>query len=208
VSETTGQVVDRLAMPKLYKPVLAANDSGVWLGNSIEGSPASALLLVAPGSSAPQVAMASTTTPICWLLGAGDDLWVGAGTSMGGCGTQTIERFNGDNFQPAFAVPDEGYKPFSVIGDEAQGLWTMQWTNPPLRGSGLSPQEIVSIDPDTGVQRVVADLPARVVPLGMGFEGLAPGQAAVFEGSLYLLEPPFQQNGYLGYSSLVRVPLP
>ena len=208
VSEATGQVVDTVAIPKLYKPVLAANDAGVWLGNSIEGSSATALSLVPPGSKTPDVAIASTTTPICWLLGSDDDLWLGAATGTGGCGTQTIERLNGDDFQPAFSVPDEGYHPLTVTGDEEQGLWTMQWTNPPLRGPGSSPQEIVSINPDTGAERVVADLPIRSVPEGMGFGGLVQGQAVVFDGALYLLEPPFEQEGYLGYSSLMKVTLP
>jgi hypothetical protein len=208
VSETTGQVVNTVVMPKLYRPILAANDVGVWLGNSIEGSPADALYFVAPGSESPDVAIASPTTPICWLLGSGDDLWIGAGTRMGGCGTQTIERLDGDNFQPVFAVPDEGYHPLTVIGDEEQGLWTMQWTNLPLHGTAPSPQEIVYIDPDTGAERVVADLPTRTVPLTMEYEGLTPGQAVVFEGSLYLLEPPSAQNEYLNDSSLVKITLP
>jgi hypothetical protein len=216
VSETTGQVVNTVVMPKLYRPILAANDVGLWLGNSIEGGicegcsgPPAALYFVAPGSGGPQVAVASLTTPICWLLGAGSSLWIGAGpTTMGGCGTQTIERLNGDNFQPVFVVPDKGYHPLTVIGDEEQGLWTMQWTNPPVRGTAPSPQEIVYINPDTGSERVVADLPARTVPLTMGFGGLTQGQAVVFDGSLYLLEPPFEQNGSLGYSTLVRVRLP
>ncbi len=59
----------------------------------------------------------------------------------------------------------------------------------------------MGINPDTGAERVVATLPPLVVPLTAEFSGLVQGQAVVLGGSLYLLEPPYQQNGYLGYST-------
>ena len=40
-------------------------------------------------------------------------------------------------------------------------------------------------------------------------QGLADGSAAFFDGSYYLLEPPFRQGGWQGYSELARItPLP
>ena len=70
-----------------------------------------------------------------------------------------------------------------------------------------SPQAIVGINPDTDAERVVATLPALVVPLTAEDSGLVQGQAAVLDLSLYLLEPPHEHNDYLGYSTLVRVKL-
>jgi hypothetical protein len=86
--------------------------------------------------------------------------------------------------------------PLSVIGDEADGLWTFQWSP--------TGQQIVSIDPDTGAESVAATVPSVPQP-EFTDQGLAPGQGVYFDGALYLLEPPFRLDGYIGYSSIVRV---
>jgi hypothetical protein len=216
VSTSSGQVVDTVSMPVLYRPLMSADSDGLWIGNSVEGgqcsgcSPPSALYYVAPGSDKAVVAIPDTTLIVCWLLGNEDNLWAGIGHEASGCSQEGIWRLDGTDFQPVFTVPDQGYDPNTVIGDESDGLWTMQWTHFPTRQSPTTPstQEIVDINPDTGAETVVAILPALVVPLTGEGSGLLQGQAVVFDGSLYLLEPPFQLNGYLGYSTLVKVTLP
>jgi hypothetical protein len=55
---------------------------------------------------------------------------------------------------------------------------------------------------------VVGTLPSSRLPLYETDEGLRQGQSVYFDGSLYLLEPPFRKNGYLGYTSIVRVVTP
>jgi len=213
VSTSTGEVVNTVEMPKLYRPVMAANDEGLWIGNSVEGgtcagcAPPSALYFVAPGSADVQVAIADTGSVTCWLLGASHQLWAGIGGQRTGCGTQSIWRFDGTDFRPAFMTPDDGYHPNEVIGNESDGLWTSQWISECAKPCS-SRQEIVRIDPDTGSEGLVAMLPALPEPWAdEAGQGLVAGQAVVFAGSLYILEPPFELNGYLGYSTLVRVPL-
>ena len=71
-----------------------------------------------------------------------------------------------------------------------------------------SEEEILSIDPDTGTESVAATLPSVQAPVAAEDEGLAQGQAVYLDGALYLLEPPFRENGYLGYSSIVRIVVP
>ena len=215
VSTSSGRVVNTVSMPTPFRPIMAANDVGLWIGNSLEGgvcsgcSPPAALYYVAPGSDKAVVAISNSTFDVCWLLGSDNDLWAGIGHQRTGCSHQTIWRLDGSDFQPVFAVSDDGYHPNTVIGDESVGLWTMQWTHPPTGASpSASPQEIVGINPDTGAERVVATLPPLIVPDTGAGEGLLQGEAAVLDGSLYLLEPPFQRYGYLGYSTLVRVRLP
>ena len=67
--------------------------------------------------------------------------------------------------------------------------------------------DVVRLDPDTGKQTVEAILPA--LPQLTAEQGLADGSAAFFDGSYYLLEPPFRQGGWQGYSELARItPLP
>jgi hypothetical protein len=197
VSAQSGEVVRTLPMPDLYRPLLAADDDGVWVGNSVEGSAATALSYVSADSSTPTTVISNTSVPICWITADGSTVWVGAGTPQGRCTSETIERFaDGDQstmLSTAIADPF-----FTVVGSEADGLWTMQWS-----ASDPNQQQIIHIDPDTGDETVVATLPAPSVPSYQ--QALVAGQAVYFNGSLYLLEPPYRINGYLGYSSIVRV---
>jgi hypothetical protein len=198
VSAASGAVVDTVPMPALYRPLLAADGGGVWVANSIGGSPAAALSYVAAGASAPRVVVAATDQPICWLVASGTSAWVGAGVDRA-CAQEDVERFADDSAVPVFTVAAEVTPPAAtVIGDEANGLWTMQWVS-------ATREEIVHIDPDTGSESVVGTLPSARLPTYETDEGLRQGQSAYFNGSFYLLEPPFRKNGYLGYTSIVRV---
>lgn len=197
VSTQSGAVVEVVPMPKLYRPLLAADDGGVWVANSLDGSPAPALSYVAAGSSGPTTVIPDTTTPVCWLVAAGTTAWLGAGTARGGCTAQTIEKYADGVTSPVFSRPGTGSVPFTVVGDATDGLWSVPWP-PTVAGQ----QQVIHIDPSTGAESVAATLP--VVP-GLGGKGLVQGQAVFFDGSLYLLEPPFKENGYLGYTSLVRI---
>ncbi len=194
VSAQSGEVVDTIAMPELYRPFLAADDGGVWVANSQNASPvAPALSYVAAGASVPRVVDAGPL-PVCWLTASGASAWVGAGL-QGACAKETTERFADSGSTAVYSTPG-GATPLSVIGDEADGLWTFQWTP--------AGQQVLSIDPDTGSESVAATVPAVPQP-EFTDQGLAPGQGVYFNGALYLLEPPFHLDGYIGYSSLVRV---
>ena len=207
VSAASGVVVNTVHMPAIYRPVMAANDDGLWLGPSLNSTVPSvaAIYHVGPGSAQATVVLGADDS-VCWLVASGHDLWAGTGPT---CLQQTIRRFRGNDSRVVFAVADHGVEPNTVIGNETDGLWTMQWVPPPsaaIQTSSQLPQEIVRIDPDTGNERVVAHV--RETPFSNESDesaGLVAGQAAYFRGSLYLLEPPFQQDGYLGYSTLLRV---
>lgn len=195
VSASSGEVVDTVRMPALYRPLLAAGTGGVWVANSIGGSPAPALSYVGAGSSAPNVVIAATNVPICWLQADGTSAWVGAGL-QNACAKQDVERFVDSGSTPLFSVPGN-FLPFTVIGDETDGLWTVQLT------AGV--QQIVSIDPRTGAESVAGTLPYAQEPILNQEQGLVADQAVYYQGALYVLLPPFRSNGYLGYTSVVRV---
>jgi hypothetical protein len=200
VSNQSGDVVDTIPMPALYRPLLSADDGGVWVANSVGGSPATALSYVPAGSSAPQVVAPETNVPICWLAASGSSAWVGAGT-RGACANEAVEQFTDNSTRPVF-IGAIGLTPaLTVIGDGADGLWTMQWSSPRR-------EEIIHFDPATGSQSVVGTLPSSPLPTYETDEGLRQGQGVYFNGSLYLLEPPFRKNGYVGYTSIVRVVSP
>ncbi len=198
VSAQSGAVVETIPMAAFYRPLLAADDGGVWIANSLDGSPAPALSYVAAGSSAPSAVIADTNLPICSLVASGTSAWIAAPVSDGaGCTKQVVERFADHSPEPLFAAAGP-LLPLTVIGDEADGLWTMEYASP-------GQEQIIHIDPDTGSEAVVAKVPAAPIPSYESDGGLVPGQAVYFDGSLYLLEPPYRQNGYLGYTSIVRV---
>ena len=198
VSARSGAVVATIPMPAFYRPLLAADDGGVWVANSLSGSPAAALSYVAAGSSAPSVVIADPNLPICSLEASGTSAWIAAPVSDGaGCNKQVVERFADHNPAPLFTATGP-LLPLTVIGDEADGLWTMEYVSP-------NQEQIIHIDPDTGSETVVAKVPAAPIPSYESDAGLVPGQAVYFGGSLYLLEPPYRQNGYVGYTSIVRV---
>ncbi len=205
VSVHSGAVVSVVPMPALYRPLLAADDGGVWVGNSIQGSPGPALSYIASGAPAPKTVVADTGLPICWLTADGSSAWVGAGVGWY-CGNQMVQKYVDGARGPIYSTPSPGFTPFSVIGNGTDGLWAMQWTQPISPGARSS-QQIIFINPDTGTESVVATMAPVVYPNGVPTNGLVEGQGAYFDGALYLLEPPFRQDGYLGYSSIVRVPV-
>jgi hypothetical protein len=221
ISEATGRVTDTATAPPLYRPILAANDDGLWLGNSVEGGVSTdPLWHVAPGAASavavtgpplsrrydkPGVGFRTYDLDVIWLLGIGDHLW--AGTALAGNIDQTIWRFDGPTARVVFSTPDHGYDPTGVVGDEADGLWTAVPFPPfgtgPVTPSENTRQDIVRIDPDTGAETVAAA--AAPVPTLDAEEGMTAGQAAYLDGSLFVLQPPFRADGYLGYEVLDRV---
>ncbi len=195
ISEQSGAVADTIPMPSLSRPLLAADNGGVWIANSVEGSSAPALFYATAGSSAPRVVVPSTDVPICWMVASGTGAWVGTGVQA--CAKQDVQRFVDDSDAPVFTTSGT-FLPFTVVGNESDALWTMQYLSP-------SKEMIVRIDPDTGSESVVATVPAAALPSYLTLGGLVPGQGVYFDGRLYLLEPPFHKNGYLGYASIVGV---
>jgi hypothetical protein len=217
VSAATGQVDDTIAMPKIYRPILAATDDGLWIGTSIEGigssgpgdGPPSALYYVSAGAETPVTVVSETTLPVCWLVAADDSLWAGMATATNGaCGQQAIWHFVGPDLRPVSEtalrgdpLPVDGPDASSVVGDAAGRLWTATF----LRAD--DDVEVIGIDPDSGTETVVATVPVASGPGGwpdfnspLGDAGI---EAVVDGGSLYLLEPSLSTLGFDG--AIVRV---
>jgi len=203
VSAASGAVVNVVAMPSLFRPLLAADSEGVWIANSLAGSPGPALSYVKAGSSSPTVIVSDTDLPICWLVAARTTAWVGAGIQRA-CVKEAVERFADEVQAPPSYSTATGFAAFTVIGDEADGLWTIQWESSPVPGQ-RDKAEVISIDPHTGRARVLGTLPAVVIQSYAEDEGLTQGEAVYFDTALYLLAPPLRQGAYTGYSSIVRV---
>jgi len=209
VSATSGRVVEVVRMPQLYRPIAAANSDGLWLGNSIQGSPADAVIFhVAPGSHAVAKVMPGSHEIVDWLVAGDGHLW--AGTRHSGDLDETLWKLDGSTAKVAVHVAEPGLLTRTVVGDEADGLWTAV----PYPAFGATPSltdnhqlNVVRLDPDTGKQTVEAILPA--LPQLTAEQGLVDGSMAIFGGNFFVLEPPFRQGGWQGYSELARItPLP
>jgi hypothetical protein len=207
VSEATGQVVDTITAPTLYRPVMAADDDGLWLGNTVQGSSSPEVLYhVPPGGDGATGVLPSgppgpTENHVIWLLATGHSVWSGIGPTYT---EQTIWRFDGPGATPVFHVPDKGLDPTVVVGDGTTGLFSVG-PYPPF-GSDIvsSPrvQDVVRIDPASGAETVLDSIgPFPVSATGV----LGDNQLASVHGWLFVLEPTRQANGYSSFPDLVRV---
>ncbi|MGH2719618.1 MAG: hypothetical protein ACRDJU_13730 [Actinomycetota bacterium] len=202
---STGYVERVVSMPNLDRPVLAVTGAGLWVGNSyLGGDEIAPLYLLKPGANSVRVVIPTTTLVVCWMVGDSTHLWVGMGLQYG-CAKQQIWRFDGDQTQPTYHVADDGYTPLTVIGNESDGLWSVVWTDPSAVAGTLHAREVIGIDPDTGAESVATTLaPAAMDPVLD--RGLNPGEAVVYQGSLYLLDTPSPSG--TSYTRMLKLPLP
>jgi len=207
-SPTTGAVVDRRPMPFLDRPNITVGDGGLWIGNSLNGGNGpDALYFVAPGASAPIAIVPGTDLLTCWVVSDATHVWVGMGEQRLGCSTESVWKFVGTSTAPVFKSRSENLDTFTVVGDEADGLWTMRWQHQETdRPGAMDRMQVVRIDPNTGATRVTRTLSVIPFPASQS-GGLQPDQAVVTHDSLLLLSPPFNFGGWFGFDSLVKLPL-
>jgi hypothetical protein len=211
VSATSGQVQDVIRTPQLFRPIMVANSDGLWLGNSIEGSPtAGTVFRVAPASHVVTTVVPSPNDAVDWMVADVGHVWAGIRPSSVN-GVLSMWRFDGPKATVAFHTPEQSLQagPNSVVGDEHDGLW-LTTSDPPI-GDYPAPTDnqhldVVELDSNTGKPTVEAVLP----PLDQlaADSQTAAGQAAFFAGSYFLLQSP-SIGGYTGFTQLLRVtPLP
>jgi hypothetical protein len=210
VSATSGQVEDVVRTPLLYRPIMAANSDGLWLGNSIEGSQvAGTVFHVTPGSHTVTTVVSSQNDAVDWLVADSGHVW--AGIRPSGSTLLSLWRFDGPQGIVALHVAEPTLEvgPNYVVGDEQDGLW-LTTPDPPI-GATPSPQDnqhldVVRLDANTGKRTVEAALP----PLDQlaAESQTASGQAAFFAGNYFLLQSP-SVGGNTGFTQVLRVtPLP
>jgi hypothetical protein len=206
VSATSGQVENVVRTPELYRPIMAANGDGLWLGNSIQGSPvAGTLFHVASGSHDVTTVVSSATDAVDWMVADSGHVW--AGIRPAGGSLLSLWRFDGPKATVAFHTSEPTLQagPNFVVGNEQNGLW-LTTPAPPI-GATPSPTDnqhldVVKLDADTGKPTVEAALP----PLDQldAESQTATGQAAFFAGSYFLLQSPLV-GGYTGFTQLLCV---
>jgi len=193
ISDTTGAVLQRVRVPKIWHAILAYNDEGLWIAPSGETAQPEALYLVAPGYTA--------ATPVFhfagegfakWVVASGDDVWVNA-QPRPVSGVGVVWMLRGPAAKPVWHVPEsaslvqafETLGGSGMVGDAADGLWAA----PP---TAYDEQQVVRIDPRSGALRIEAAWKA-------GYSGsakylylspLASWTGVTLAGSFFLLDPP------------------
>jgi hypothetical protein len=208
VSATSGQLENVVRTPELYRPVLAANSDGLWLGNSIEGVQlAGAVYHVAPGSHVVTTALSSSADGkvVDWIVADNGHVW--AGIRPAGSSLLNLWRFDGPTAKVALDLPEPSVEvgPNFVVGDEQGGLW-LTTPDPPF-GATESPTDnqhldVVRLDPNSGKPTVEAQLPP-LDPVAAE-SGTTPETAALFSGHYFLVQSPLV-GGYSGLAQLLRV---
>ncbi len=200
VSDATGTVVQRWAIPQNPRELLAVDADGLWFAPSVEGgeplhTPASqmvryeSLYRVTPGARAPVGVFKIPSGRAHWLVAAGHTVWLEADSERG---RSTLWRLQGPDATPTAhgSYPansdqgaDIGEAPPTHAGNAAIGIYYV--TSPAYTSPVNAPQQIIRLSPDAAEQQTVATVPAA--PNGDSY-GIGPPGAALGR-TFYFLDP-------------------
>jgi hypothetical protein len=200
VSDATGTVAQRWAIPQNPRELLAVDADGLWFAPSVEGGepqhpPASQLVRykslyrVTPGARAPVAVFKIPSGRALWLVAAGHTVWLEADRErsrstlwllQGPDATPTAHgRYPANSDQGA----DIGETPPTHAGNAAIGIYYV--TSPAYTSPLNAPQQIIRLSPGAAKQRTVATVPAppHGDSYGVGPPGVALGR------TFYFLDP-------------------
>ncbi len=220
VSQTTGEVVNAVAMPAISRPLLAANEVGLWLApanNSLGSSPPGIYLYRPGGRSATLVAPMSSTSTSGWasfLVATSTHVYADV-PARGGI-SFSLWRFDASGTRQANVNLPNGSNGINN-GEFGYGAATYAGRGadvvsvaPEYQRRGGSevtavPQGVFLLDPSDGRASLVAA--ARPPP---SYESLYAQPAVEAVGdAVFLLDPPNEGSGTSpGFSAVYRVVVP
>jgi hypothetical protein len=226
VSDTTGRLVHRFAIPAGPDPFMLVDADGLWISQSAWGGSSCATVCslwhLAPGSN--RLVMARTLgARTQWLTASGHSVYADVLTTVPGVGfSQTIWRLDGRQARVAYMTPARllpspdftSLTGYVVVGNATAGYFTISQLGNGTTPDGIgncdaaAPIRVVRIDPATGRQGYIATLPRSVAggDLDCHLSADYPNQSVFDAGSLYLLAG--QSNlidGSPAYRRVVRV---
>jgi hypothetical protein len=208
VSDTTGAVEQRVAMPDISRPIIAVDADGFWLApaaNSGGGkADLGAVYFVAAGASRPsRILRMPNGEYVRWMVVSGHSLWLAPGPNA-----TTVWSLTGTNPSAVHRValaPElrsvlmaQGNSS-AMVGNET-GLWTAV-----AKSSGMQ-QQVFLLNPSTGAISLQAELKPAYSSPGDLLYGTT--KAVAFGGSMYLLDPPSESGPAYrgeGFSALYRI---
>lgn len=158
-SSLSGKLEQAVAMPQLYRPVIAADEDGLYLMAAVNGGAGrdpQALYYVSPNAKRPEVVHREGRAAL-WIVAHAHSVWT---EIVSGTSSTSLWRFDGPNAQAKLLWRRhiETPAPAATYGDGS--IWTVApvWA---ARDSAQCSKETISrIDPATGRERVLATVPA------------------------------------------------
>jgi hypothetical protein len=182
-SSLTGRLEQTVAMPKLYRPVIAADEDGLYLmaavNGGVSGSGPAALYYVAPGARRPVIIHREGRAAV-WITAHAHTVWT---EIISGKGDAALWRFDGPkaHARRLWRRTTVGAVPVATYGDGS--LWAVT----PIWASRYSAQcvkaKVSRLDATTGRETVIA----RVGTSGYCSLILDPQGLTFSKGALYFL---------------------
>lgn len=208
VSGSTGNVLQRISMPMISRPIIAFDVDGLWFAPAVNSlGIVGAVYHLTPGApQAKRVFSLPTGQSASWMVAAGHSVWIDVGEAH-----RTLWQLNGTSAVPAWhvqisselenVVMTQGGAS-GIVGNAPDGLWAAVPTT-----SGVE-QQVVRLDPSSAASTTtVAVLRPSYSDLNSVLYGA--WTAVTFHGSMYLLDPPTTSGIYPyrseGFSALYRV---
>jgi len=146
----TAELQQRMPFPRLFKPVLAANDAGAWLmanpSGGISGERTASLYFVAPRAKRPRVVQRGARAAL-WMTGHGGALWL---ETVTGLHTFTLWRYDGTQGRVLWT------KSQSMLYGTSYGAGALWGVSAAYCGERV---RALRIDAVTGATQVVANVP-------------------------------------------------
>ena len=202
ISATSGNVVQRWAIPPNPRELLAVDADGLWFAPSVEGgwpihtSPSQlirykSLYRVTPGAKNPARVFSLPFGNALWLVAAGHTVWLESHDTHGTDGRSELWRLQGPSATPTNlgnypAHTDQGgdigeAQP-THAGNSTIGIYFV--TNSGPRWSTATGQQIVNLSPEAATQRTDATIqPRTAIDTYEGPPAVAVGH------SFYFLDP-------------------
>ena len=158
VSATTGHVENAVPMPRLDRPVLAADEDGLWLGiatNGGAGNGPAPIYHIGLGAPVPTLVHRGGRAAL-WMIATGHTVWadVLTGPSHG-----ELWRFDGPSAQAhALAPADELNTWAASVSSDGSTLWTVREV-PVGGGFSCKSVDVIEIDARTGAQVTATHVP-------------------------------------------------
>lgn len=178
-SATSGRVLETVPMPKLFRPVIAANDDGLWLvaavNGGVSGQYPAALYHVAPHSRKAVIVHRGGRAAL-WITAHNHTVWA---ELISGKQSVALWRFDGT------AATARPLSHGNAVGATeavygAGSLWGLAES-----GSRCTKERVLRIDAATGRETQIASVPILAT---CGSLILAPSALAFFRGALFFLD--------------------
>jgi hypothetical protein len=179
VSASSGRIVRMIAMPKLFRPLPAADDDGLWLVPATNGAmevPGPAPVIHVPAAGRPSIVHLEGRAAL-WITAHAHTVWT---ELISGTSTVSLWRFDGAQARATRLVRPTGLFPRAVAWG-AGALWTV------VPNRGRRTDRVVRIDAATGHPTRVATVREMNSCAALAGE---PDGIAFVRGALYFLDPP------------------